>query len=279
MAVILDRVKFGSMALIGLSTSALAAWAPIELPRRPASGQDVITARLVRGPEIRGTRTYFQEEPTTVRWAIAAPTADSRVGISLASARFFADTGAAPTVTTVRDALLAVFTVDQLRLIPGVTAVADGADAILFTATGGALGRLFCPVAFGPGATAPATVVVDAEVTTGNARGMLEFQAYAAGPGVDAQSLLAELISGLDSHDIAEMRHNIGLAFQGPAGDVIDLTALAGPKWESRASVRLPVSFRSYRAIAVDTIDTITMSRLVLLLDGADVGPLEFTVP
>jgi len=274
MSVPLDRVKAAAMQLVGQTTSALGMWAPVQFPRRPSSDQDVITARMVRGPEIRGTRTFCQDEPLVVTWSIVAPLANRRYGVSLAGTRFFTDASAAPTDAEVRDALVSSI---EPRLLPNVSITPGGTGDIVFSSA--SPGRLYCPMAFGSGASVSITDSADAEITTGNARCLLEFQAYSAGPGLGAQAAIADLICGLDSYDVSQLRHILGIAFEGPAGDVVDLTGLAGTEWESRASVRIPVVLRSYRAVPVESIESISLSTLDLRVDGANVGPAEFTVP
>lgn len=280
-AVVLERVKAAAVGLVGLTVPGppLALELPASgYPRRPASGADVVGFRIVRGPAITGARKFAVVSPTAVRWTIAAPVADSRVGLSIGGVRYLVDTGAAPTETSVRDLLLADITTIP-ELLPGVTVSSAGADSIDFAADGGAPGLLRCAIALGPGATRTIVSDTTAEVETANARVMLQFTAFAAGAGTTAQSLLGDLAAGLHGNATIALRDRLGVAFEGPAGDIVDLVGKAGPTWESRAALRVPVHLRSYRATAIDYIDTATMADMALRLPtGEDVGPDEFTV-
>lgn len=277
MTIVEDRIKRAAIELITLTTvgtGAVAAWAPAQhYPQRPSSGVPVVTATLQRGPEIRHSRVLSSCEPTDLRWSIT-PTADTLVGLSLAGVRFTVETGSLA-ADAVRDALLAILQADT-RLIPGVTAAADGGDGISLT---GAIGTMYTPCPIGPGAAIAVNAETTAEVETANARALLEFQAYASGPGIAAQGLLSRLTGSLKRSDILASRFRLGVAFEGPAGDMVDLQGLAGPQWESRASVRLPVTLRSYSAAAVDDIATVSTTLQARTPDGGNAGPPEFTVP
>ena len=265
----LDRVKAVAVLAIQRATDAIALWAPSEYPRRPSDASDIITARLAR-LETGRLRTGYVDDPTEVLWtAPAAPTASALVGISIAGCRFTASADADPTPTELRDVLFSEIS-NGLRLVPGVTAVTAGADGITLTGTPGSLYR---PCVVGAG-TVSVVSSVESQEALGLARGVLEFEAYAggadgrAGSGPEAFELIARVASALSSQDVLQERERLGVAFNGPMGDAVDLTAQAGPRWESRAAARLPVSLRSYRAIPIGTIESAQISSITIEAGG-----------
>jgi len=169
------------------------------------------------------------------------------VGIDVTGARWTVAGQGGDTLTDVRDRLLAALV--PATELPGVSTSAFGSDSIDFSASG-VVGRLWRPVAIGASAVT-VTTDANARVTTGTVRGELEIQAYADGRGLEAQELLGDVVSGLASPDVVEARQRWGISFPGRAGDIIDLTTLAGADWQSRASVRVPVAARAYRAVSL----------------------------
>lgn len=277
MAVRVDRVQLAIVETIAATTGAVGVWSPSNYPRAPGDGSAVITAKIARGPNLIGLRSFMSAEPTTVTWTVTGASAGDLVGIGLTSARWAYEVQVGDTDTDARDGLLALFSADS-RQLPGVTVSASGADSIVFDSAG-AVGALWRSSAIGP-STVVSVVdsnAVDCEVTTGRAEMLLELQAYASA-GPDAASVLADLLGGLVSYDVMATRERLGVIFGGAAGDVVDLTAIAGADFESRASVRISAAMRTYRAVAVDTADTIE-DGAIIIHNGAEQIPVDLAVP
>jgi hypothetical protein len=202
-------------------------------------------------------------------WRTSGAATAARVGLALTGARWYEDVLGGDTDTTVRDRLLAQLTAPtgEPAILPGVAITADGTDGIKLDATGTA-GLLWGARAVGPAAvTVSPTSTIHSEVMTGTARCTVEFQAFSrGGQGVEAQELLGALGGSLRSDSMIAIRDAYGVTFGGPLSEPIDLTALAGADWESRASARLTVHVRSYHVIPIAPIETATVSGVQVIL-------------
>lgn len=232
----------------------LVLWAPTNFPRRTAGGS-VVTASVVRGPLFHATSIMQSDEPTVLTWTVDEPTANQRVGLTIAGARWTVDVGAVDTATTARDALLDLFTAE---ILPGVTIAASGADAITFDAND-VPGLLWRPQSIGALATVTVDESIVCEVSTATAEVVVELQAYAAGRGMSALSILADVAGGLNMDVAAALRLQNGVSLTSKS-ELVDLTAIAGADWESRASFRTTWGIRSYKARAIDAIESVELT-------------------
>lgn len=265
MSINLNRVKLTATAMITAVTGATALWAPSQYPRSSTSPAQVVTAKITRGPTVGRTQVRYESEPTSLRWTAVAPALGQRLILGVSGARWAYDVQGGDDVTDARDGLLAQIVASSVnghQALPGVAVTADGAASILLNASG-VPGLLWSPGIRGGEATLTVVSEVDCETETGIADCVLEFQAYVRGPGATAHELLGALGGALRGHDVAAIRERWGVAFRGSLTEPINLDALAGAGWESRAAARLPIAVRSYRAVAVATIETTQLSLTV----------------
>ena len=251
----IDRLRYAVTALVETATGATAIWARTEWPRSPSTGANVIAVHAARGPSLRETERYSTDAPTSLLWTVAAPVADTRIGIMLAGIQVHADLPGAVDATIARDALLAALELSP-RLLPGVTVAAVSTDSIRIS---GAIGTLYDPDVFGSGCTLTTETTEHAQIVTGRAHAMLELEAFASGSAPTAQQLLGDVALALRGFDIDAIEEATGCTIARHfAGDVVDLTQQAGDTWQSRASQRLAVHLRGYRAVGIETITAAT---------------------
>lgn len=269
----MDRIE---AAVVGSIRSAVplavVAWARSLYPNRNVV--PVVTAAVARGPSFRTAEIETVDSPTALRWALASVAEGRRVGVSITGARWYVDTPATPTITGVRDALLAIFETDEAaEYLPGVTIAADGADGITFDADS-VPGLLHRPVALGV-STLTTTETVEAETSDSVGVVVVELQAFSPGGGSDALSLLAQINGAQAMTGPLDTRQDLGISLLGIA-EPVDLTSIAGAQWQSRASCRWTLSGRFHAARAGYVIDTIgtEAGSLVTVYDGVD--PITF---
>ena len=256
MTIRLDRVQRALVAALRYTTEADAVlWAPAQYPRR-ALGSKVVTAKMVRGPLIQHASKYYQDEPTRLTWSISSAVDNDRVGLAATGARWTHDVVPGQSISEVRDALLSQFTSEVL---PGVEVSSSGSGSIRFNASG-VPGLLWRPAAIGSNVTVTEDATLGSEVTTAPGLCTIEIQTYAAGRAVESMSLLSKFMGALGSTNLVSIFDALGVSVLGPAGEPIDLTAVAGAEWESRAMARLTTSIRSYYAAAIDTIETVAIT-------------------
>lgn len=277
----IDRLRLAvrRMILAAHPADVTAVWAPSTFPRSPGADRAIITAQCVRGPTLAQSERRRMTLPTSLLVTIASPTDNARMGLRLSGVQRYADLGAGETATSARDALLDVLTepLDAEALLPGVTVAGVGADSIRLT---GAPGTMYEPEAIGPGLTYATESSVRARCLTGRAQAVLEVTAYAGGRAPIAQELLSGVETALRAPTVDAIEQDTGVIFgRHSLGDIVDLTALAGPEWESRAVARIAVSLRAMRAEEIETINTLSMSRLrTSAPGGTDAGPDAFSV-
>lgn len=247
---LIDRLRYAARALCRAAVpSAQAVWSPSTYPHGTDVGAVVLQCRAARGPTLARTQRIAQDTPTSVLLTVGSPGASDRFGVRVSDVLRFVDGGG-------RDALLAELQ-DPVRgpaLLPGVTAVGVGSDAIRLN---GAAGTLYEPEALGA-VTLTIESTAHAELVTGPAAVVLEIEAWAGARAPIAQSVLLDVSSALRGQDVTEIEEISGCTFgRHPVGDVVDLTALSGPTWESRAVVRVAVSLRSTRATVIEEITTV----------------------
>lgn len=224
-------------------------------PRSPSTGGDLVTYRIVRGPSRTQSQRVDRDLPTSILLTFdASPAANARVGVRLSGTARYADLGAAPTATDARDALGAVLRAAVVgpALLPDVTITDVGADSLRLT---GVVGSLWDPSVIGSGMTLTTETTAYVQCLTGRAVATVELDAYSA---TDARGLLMEIESALRGLAVDAIEDETGAIFaRHPVGEIVNLDALAGPEWESRAVVRIAVSLRTLRAEALEHIETV----------------------
>lgn len=244
-----ERAVIGSIVAAGY----VGIWAPSEYPRRDL-GATVVSARLVRGPTARGRTTGYSAEATALTLTISGAAEAQRVGWSIGGVKRMVDVGAEDTDEDVRDALLAAAVVGtgEDAWHPGVTIEALSTNKITFA---GAAGTMWNPRALGASASFAVDASTDCQIQTGVQSAVVELQAYAS-RGTAAAAVLGDIAGQLSMDELIAVRSDLGVTFQGPMSEPVDLSKMAGAQWDSRAAARLRVSLRSYAAKAINTIDS-----------------------
>lgn len=261
----LDQVQAAIGAVVQTAApSAVYLWAPAEYPSR-ALGAAVVTAEIVRGPDVEGMDGGYSSEPTAITWtADGAGDVGDPCGLVIAGWWYASVREAGDDVTDLRDDVLS-----QLE-DAGWDATASGAASIEIVAV--APGLLWGLREVGE-STIDLDTVVDCESMTGTARMVVELQAYCGGTArVEAQQLLSQIAGQIGTEDVIQARATRGLAIAG-IDPVINIRAVDGAGWESRAAMRLRCSARSYSARAVGVVDSAVLSA------EADTIPIEIEVP
>lgn len=107
---------------------------------------------------------------------------------------------------------------------------------------------------------------------------LVSLQAFTRGlePRVSAAALLSRAIDQLRGADAIELLDRYGLAMR-DVGGIVDLSAIAGGNWESRASVDLTVAAMSSSVRSLGTVESMSLEVSVGLVPGGP--PIEtFTV-
>lgn len=251
-----------------------AVWSRSLYPHR-SSDNPCAVAKVVRGPWQKPADMHESDEPTRVVWTLGAVRSGARVGVSFTGADWTIDT-ISTDITEARDALIAVFNTDAgIEYLPGVTVTAVGADSIEFDADG-VPGLLFTPARIGSAASIEVTAAIPCEVSTAIARVVVELQTYANGGGSDALSILAGINGAMGMSRAAELRHRLGVTYHG-CEEPVDLTAVSGADWESRASTRWQMTVRDYTAHPIDTIETVGAELVAFDGETPIEIPVEFT--
>lgn len=243
----------------------LVGWAYGENPRE---AEDLISMSLAAGPATHN-RQHARGEilcpADSVRIRVTAVTVDSRQIIRLNDFDVFHDVTGADTLTTIRDALLAK--IDE----PNVTAVAFGADSIDLTATDlGDLRRLNFPSQdndlVGENAVFSGDAVLE---TIGTKVHTLRIQAFSHNrePRNDAHSILVEILDRLQKVGVVTEIQTYGVAVWGK-GTPVDLAAIRGANWESRAALDVVIAARS---VAVEPVDQIETVNAITVIDATTV--------
>jgi hypothetical protein len=250
------RYALRSLILAAHPSNVTAVRADATFPRSPSAGGDLVTYRIVRGPSRTQSQRVVLDLPTSLLLTFAAPVENTRIGLRLSDVARYADLGAAPSATDARDALSAVLSEAVIgpALLPGVTVADVSTEQIRLT---GAAGTMWEPEAIGSGLTLTAETTQFAQCLTARARAVVELEAYSA---TDARGLLMEIEAALRGVAVDSVEHATGAIFERhPVGEIVNLDALAGPAWESRAVVRIAVSLRTLRAEALESIETVSI--------------------
>lgn len=237
------------------------AWDKNTYPHR-GLGDAIVLARVISGPAITRTSTYSSNEATSIDWIVDDDVAvGDLVGIEVSGVRWGYEVQAGDTNEDIRDGLQAVI---LASVLPGVTITPGtwmgyygaffgaflGSSASLNFDASGVPGLLWRPAAIGPSAILVNSSVAS-EVASQVVDVTVELQAYAAGRGPEALELLSYITGGLQLSSAVLTRNAWGVTRRGTPGIPTDISALAGPDWESRAVARLDLGVVSYQATAL----------------------------
>lgn len=241
----LEVLEFGMRAIMDLihPTGATVLWAPSQHPRSLTEPL-LIELRRRGGGWLDGHDHSLQDPLTLATEIVVEPTGSSAVArfvvIYAGGRRWRTD------VAAVSDAAFAAAIETTLEAAPGIdAAVAVAGSAV--TITGNSLESLHgFRVEGNAGITSSTTTRAD--FVTGYDASQVEIQAsatdrYLAG----AHSALSSVLRKLRLPAIVALLDPLGISIL-DAGQVIDLTALSGPRFESRAALDLTIIQRSSSA-------------------------------
>ena len=274
-AVRIDRLQAGVIAwLSDAMPSTTVLWAPSEFPRSTA-GATFLAARILSGPDLDpqgGASRTPATLPTAMLLSVTGNTAGQDIRLELSGRAFVYTIQGGDSITDARDGLLA-----EIGSEPMVSATfaASGSDGITITAD--AIGDLYNTSIAGP-ATLAATASALAIVSTGLVTTRLEVQAYSTDrtPRGGALGTLSEIRGRARLPSATSILQIYGLALVGSPGRLIDITALSGPRWETRAAWDVRISQVTFAAEAVDPIEIVNATATT---DGGAMFPLQVTSP
>ncbi len=272
MSVRLDRLQQGLFeAFNGVAADVV--WTYGQVPREQISS-DLLALTLTAGPSLgfrRSRRGRVLQPATSVVVRVTGTTAGVRNVIRLNDFDYFTDTTGVDTLTTIRDRLLALAIAGEPVILP----TADGADGVLLTAP--TVGDIRTLQLFGElGNDAPVFPIPPDDtvlVTEGTASHLVTVQAYSKGqePTNGAWALCDAALDVLQSDAGVELlgRFGLGLWEKGP---VINLSAIAGANWETRAAFDLTIAARSVSVEPIQTIETVNYSIALADASGSTVA-------
>jgi len=274
MSVRLDRLQTALFQALG-SVAPDVLWTYGQPPREQISS-DLLTLSLTTGPSLnlrRSRRGYVLQPATSVVVRVTAATVGVRNVLRLNGFDYYRDTIGGDTLTTIRDAML----LDVAAGEPVVTAAADGADGILLTAP--TLGDIRTLQLLGDlGNDAPVFPAAPADsvlVTEGHSLHLVTVQGFSKQrePFNGAWSLCDAALDILQSDAGVELlnRYDLGLLNKGP---VVNLSAIAGGNWETRAAFDLTIAMPSVSVEQIQTIETVNYTVDVDDVSGATVAQL-----
>ena len=271
MSVRLDRLQQGLFEALG-NVAADVVWSYGQIPREQISS-DLLALTLTAGPSLgfrRSRRGRVLQPASSVVVRVTAATVGVRNVLRLNGFDYFRDTVALDTPTIIRDAMLA----DVVAGEPLIVAAPDGADGITLTAP--TLGDMRTLHLFGELANDPAVFPPPPDdtvlVTEGTAVHLVTVQAYSkqAEPVDGAWALCDAALDVVQSEAGVELLGRYGLALW-EKGPVINLSAIAGANWETRAAFDLTLAARTVSVEPIQTIETVNYSVDVDDVSGATI--------
>lgn len=274
----LDRIQTALFQVLGEAVApAEVHWALTE-PAFEQLPDAFIALRMIGGPGAwirKGKRGRVLTPITTVVITVDPIVVGKRVIVRLNDYDYFTDTVAGDTVDTVRDRLRDLVNADTVE---AVTAADAGAGAFSLTADYlGAIRSLGLVGALTPGTP---TISTDSVLLLEGTRTMLvNVQAYAKGqePFTGAAAVIAQAEEALMSEDLVQTLTRFGVGVWGKTAPV-DLSAIAGAHWETRESMDITLSARSYSVRPVDTIETAIIELNATDVEGTTVASTTITV-
>jgi hypothetical protein len=256
----LDRVQRGiyealQTALGAPPAGALVAWAYGEQPYAAGPDAGLVSLTMVGGPSpglLQSKRAVTQKAYTSADVQVAAAS-ESRYTVEANGVPYFYDATGADTVTTIRDALIALVEADTLA---AVSASIVSADTLRISAdTTGSLWRLRLSGALDFGNLVDSGAFVS--ITEGNMVASIGVQAFSKTrePVGGAWDIAAQCLMALQQPAAVRTLdcYGVGLMLKGA---LTDLSAIAGGYWESRVAFDFGISMFGVSFEAVEPIQT-----------------------
>lgn len=254
----IDRIQQGLFDILVDATGVDVGWSYSEVP------QESLTAGFVSltmiggpGPFIRKHRRGRTLQPIdTVTLTIAAPIQE-RLGIVLNDFNYFLDVTPAFSIAAIIAALVAQ--INDVNNIEPVTASTGGPGELVLTSD--FLGAITSLGIFGAGLSA-GTPTLNADfvlLIEGTQTMLVNVQAYAKErePRLGAWAIIQQCLSALQTEDLVEQLRRFGAGVWDHSLPV-DLSAIAGAHWETRASFDVTIAGRARWVRPVDVIETVT---------------------
>lgn len=256
------RLQMGVEAWIAsILPAASVLWNPVELPRESTRSL-VVQPRVISGltsATLGGIERRNTTLPMQVTATIAGVSPGDSVLLCFSGLSFEHTATAGQTGEDVRDALLVAVT---SSLLHDVTAIGVGSDKIQLSAP--SVGDMY-GVSASSNTEGVISLSVDAtqsaQVTIGEAETTVQIQAYSTNRylRLGAAQSLATLLARQNSQSAQSLLESYAISILGPVGQIIDLTALSGPQFESRAAVNVQFTMPTIYAEAIDNIETTTV--------------------
>jgi len=256
------QAGLGQMILTALGPSTSVSWVYGEISF-DSLPNDFVSLSILSGP--LPARNRFPSgspcvfPPSIIDFSIDAVSIGSLDRITINEVDYSHDVGALDTVTIIRDAILALMVADAEYV--SWTAVALGADAIRVTSpvTGifqaGYLGDISHV------ATYHATSV---QIRESSKTFNIQIQAFSKSrePYNGAWSMISQIQDAIMTQSVIDSLYDdYGIVLHDPvSNDPQNLSALAGPNWETRANLDLKVNLASTISVAVDYFDAVEMT-------------------
>lgn len=259
----LDRVQRGLYAAVG-GVASLTMWAHGEVPIEQASAGTMAVLEMTAGPtpvrqQMARGRLLVPASSVIVR--VLSATVGKRLIVRLNGYDYRHDVVADETVGDIRDALMDAIEADE----PGVTVSVAGSPGASFTITANSLGDLWELELVG----GESDIDNDAPVFSGNGVLLSEsdesllvgVQTYSKTRSVHggAVSLAQQIRDKLQSEDVIEGLTREGVAVWG-VGGITDISAIAGARWESRATFDVTLAARSVFRRPCGQIETVAFT-------------------
>lgn len=258
----LDRLQLALVNVLGSAgglTSYQVAWSYGQGVFTDAFPASFVNLKLsgppsFRAPPGRGASIY---PIASVAWVVNSATDGALVGLYINGLPFRVSVGPLDTVTTVRDALVAAINADA----SGEYTASAGLGAGEWTLTASSLGSVWSLRKFGDMTATPTASANQALVTQGTASADVTIECFSKSraPRDGAVSMASILQAVLLLPEVGLTLRDYGLGFAG-LGPVIDLSAIAGGKWESRAAFDATFNLLFSVSRPVDSIGTVDLT-------------------
>lgn len=253
-----DRLQLG---LFSTLSDALAptrvSWAYTEQSFETVPDEGLVSLTISGGPtpvSRQHKRGTLLNPIADVELTVSSLVVGAKYIVRLNSFDYSTEASALDTVETIRDRLTAAIDGDPLE---DVTTTDVGVDAFVLTAgSSGAIRsvQLFGPLTAGTPTIDPQSVLV----TDGGQEMSITCEAFSKGrePRSGALTLISRAMAVLQSEDYVETLRSYGVAIRSK-GPAIDLSAIAGGHWETRASFDFIAAMAATWVRPVDRIETV----------------------
>lgn len=248
MTVYFQRLEQGLFETLS-GSAAVVAWDKGEQPR----ADDELLSMSIRGGRSREVGRHAFKPVVSTELEVGAVTAGELAMVVLNQFAVRHSVQAGETPEDVRDVLLAGLSAVDPTL---VTPTPSGTSRVLLTAE--TLGGLWSLATFGP-----VSEDEDEQIRSNDAVQLvktredftLQLEAFSSSDGRGAHGILAEARKRLRSEAGSQTLHNWGVTMW-QVGDVVDISAVAGARWESRAQLNIDCRMRAVSVEAVDPIES-----------------------